>query len=80
MLSISGFGANNADSRRAAYAPIIHAETGLIARQAELTGAFPTELPLSVADTKALCMALLVCWQRYMQIIRAGRPCGDLHG
>ena len=53
VLSISGFGANNADSRRAAYAPIIHAETGLIARQAELTGAFPTELPLSVADTNA---------------------------
>ena len=53
MLSISGFRANNADSRRAAYAPIIHAETGLIARQAELTGAFPTELPLSVADTNA---------------------------
>ena len=53
MLSISGFGANNSDSRRAAYAPIIHAETGLIARQAELTGAFPTELPLSVADTNA---------------------------
>ena len=53
MLSISGFGANNADSRRAAYAPIIHAETGLIARQAELTGAFPTELPLSLADTNA---------------------------
>ena len=53
MLSISGFGANNADSHRAAYAPIIHAETGLIARQAELTGAFPAELPLSVADTNA---------------------------
>ena len=53
MLSISGFGANNADSSRAAYAPIIHAETGLIARQADLTGAFPTELPLSVADTNA---------------------------
>ena len=53
MLSISGFGANNADSRRAAYAPIIHAETGLIARHDELTGAFPAELPLSVADTNA---------------------------
>ena len=26
MLSISGFGANNSDSRRVAYAPIIHAE------------------------------------------------------
>ena len=59
MLSISGFGANNADSRRAAYAPIIHAETGLIARQAELTGAFPTELPLSVADTNAAMHGLV---------------------
>lgn len=59
MLSISGFGANNADSRRAAYAPIIHAETGLIARQAELSGAFPTELPLSVADTNAAMHGLV---------------------
>lgn len=53
MLSISGFGAGNPDSRRAAYAPIIHAETGLLARQSEITGAFPAELPLSVADTNA---------------------------
>jgi CoA:oxalate CoA-transferase len=59
MLSISGFGANNADSRRAAYAPIIHAETGLVARQAELTGAFPSELPLSVADTNAAMHGLV---------------------
>jgi CoA:oxalate CoA-transferase len=59
MLSISGFGANNADSHRAAYAPIIHAETGLVARQAELTGAFPTELPLSVADTNAAMHGLV---------------------
>ena len=59
MLSISGFGADNADSHRAAYAPIIHAETGLIARQAELTKAFPTELPLSVADTNAAMHGLV---------------------
>ena len=59
MLSISGFGANNTDSRRAAYAPIIHAETGLVARQAEVTGAFPTELPLSVADTNAAMHGLV---------------------
>jgi len=59
MLSISGFGANNTDSRRAAYAPIIHAETGLVARQAELTGAFPSELPLSVADTNAAMHGLI---------------------
>ena len=59
MLSISGFGANNPDSRRAAYAPIIHAETGLVARQAEITGAFPSELPLSVADTNAAMHGLI---------------------
>lgn len=53
MLSISGFGADNPESHRAAYAPIIHAETGLVARQSMITGAFPAELPLSVADTNA---------------------------
>ena len=53
MLSISGFGAGNADSRRAAYAPIVHAETGLVARQAQISKAFPADLALSVADTNA---------------------------
>lgn len=53
MLSISGFGAGNADSRRAAYAPIVHAETGLVARQAQISNAYPAELALSVADTNA---------------------------
>ncbi|MEJ6702549.1 MAG: CaiB/BaiF CoA-transferase family protein [Pseudomonadales bacterium] len=59
MLSISGFGADNPDSRRAAYAPIVHAETGLVARQAEITGSHPTELPLSVADTNAAMHGLI---------------------
>ena len=53
MLSISGFGANNVDSRRAAYAPVIHAETGLIKRQAEISDAFPADIAVSVADTNA---------------------------
>ena len=39
MLSISGFGHNGPESRRAAYAPIVHAESGLIARQKKVTGA-----------------------------------------
>jgi CoA:oxalate CoA-transferase len=34
MLSISGFGQTGPEARRAAYAPIIHAETGSIKRQA----------------------------------------------
>lgn len=59
MLSISGFGAGNADSRRAAYAPIVHAETGLVHRQAELSSAFPAELACSVADTNAALHGLV---------------------
>jgi crotonobetainyl-CoA:carnitine CoA-transferase CaiB-like acyl-CoA transferase len=53
MLSISGFGANNPDSRRAAYAPVVHAEIGLLARQALISQAFPADIALSVADTNA---------------------------
>ncbi len=53
MLSISGFGANNADSRRAAYAPIVHAETGLVDRQMTISDAFPADIACSLADTNA---------------------------
>jgi crotonobetainyl-CoA:carnitine CoA-transferase CaiB-like acyl-CoA transferase len=35
MLSISGFGREGDDAGRAAYAPVIHAEAGLIGRQAD---------------------------------------------
>jgi CoA:oxalate CoA-transferase len=53
MLSISGFGANGPESRRPAYAPIIHAEAGLLARTVR-RGKIPfRDLPLSVADTNA---------------------------
>src|SRR6266550_1830676 len=38
MLSISGFGRGGEDAERAAYAPVIHAEAGLIGRQADITG------------------------------------------
>jgi len=59
MLSISGFGAGNEDSRRAAYAPIVHAEIGLVQRQAELSNAYPAELACSVADTNAALHGLV---------------------
>ena len=53
MLSISGFGHNGPESRRPAYAAVIHAELGLISRQAR-RGEIPRrDLPLSVADTNA---------------------------
>lgn len=53
MLSISGFGQGGPESHRAAYAPIIHAESGVIARHAEFSGQPPRELPVSIADTNA---------------------------
>jgi CoA:oxalate CoA-transferase len=51
MLSISGFGSAGPDSQRRALAPVIHAESGLLARQAELDERPPTDLPLALADT-----------------------------
>ncbi|MEE2782471.1 MAG: CoA transferase [Pseudomonadota bacterium] len=53
MLSVSGFGQGGPESHRPAYAPIVHAETGQIARQA-MRGNIPRrDMPLSVADTNA---------------------------
>lgn len=51
MLSISGFGQDGPERGRAAYAPIVHAETGILARQAFVDGDEPTDIALSVADT-----------------------------
>ena len=64
MLSISGFGHNGPESRRAAYAPVIHSEAGLIYRshqEAALSQADPDfqDLPLSVADTNASLHGLI---------------------
>lgn len=53
MLSISGFGRGGPESHRPAYAPIVHAELGLIDRLSRRGGVPPTDLPLSVADTNA---------------------------
>ncbi|TAJ71849.1 MAG: CoA transferase [Phenylobacterium sp.] len=54
MLSISGFGAGGPQSRRAAYASVIHAESGLLARSARMStvGAL-SDLPWNAADTNA---------------------------
>lgn len=53
MLSISGFGHDGPESHRPAYAPIIHAEAGLIDRSARRSNSSHRDLPLSVADTNA---------------------------
>ena len=53
MLSISGFGQTGPEAKRAAYAPIIHAETGSVKRQAERSEGKPVEMCMSFADTNA---------------------------
>ncbi len=53
MLSISGFGQSGPESKRAAYAPIIHAETGSVKRQAEKSAGNPVEMCMSFADTNS---------------------------
>ncbi len=53
MLSISGFGQEGPERHRQAYAPVVHAESGLTWRNSELYGLTPTDPILSVADTNA---------------------------
>ncbi|MFT7600225.1 MAG: CoA:oxalate CoA-transferase [Acidimicrobiales bacterium] len=53
MVSISGFGQDGPESQRAAYAGIIHAESGWLHRQSRSAEATPTDSQLSVADTTA---------------------------
>lgn len=51
MLSVSGFGQNGPESQRQAYAPVIHAEAGYIARHAEMDGNAATDPIFSLADS-----------------------------
>lgn len=53
MLSISGYGQSGPESYRPSYAPVVHAELGLMHRMARRNGTPPGDLPLSVADTNA---------------------------
>jgi crotonobetainyl-CoA:carnitine CoA-transferase CaiB-like acyl-CoA transferase len=52
-VSISGFGREGEDAERAAYAPVIHAEAGLIGRQADITGDPPADIAFALADALA---------------------------
>jgi crotonobetainyl-CoA:carnitine CoA-transferase CaiB-like acyl-CoA transferase len=59
MLSISGFGQSGPESTRPSYAPVVHAEVGLMHRLSERNGTAPGDLPLSVADTNASLHGLI---------------------
>ena len=53
LLSISGFGRTSPEAQRPAYAPVLHAEAGFVARQAHFDSAPHTDPVLSIADTNA---------------------------
>jgi CoA:oxalate CoA-transferase len=59
MASISGFGQGGPESDRPAFAPVIEAEAGMIARQAAFDNALPTDPMLSIADYNAGLHALV---------------------
>lgn len=51
MLSVSGFGQDGPESQRQAYAPVIHAEAGYIARHAQMDGNAAVDPIFSLADS-----------------------------
>ena len=53
MLSISGYGQRGPESGRPAYAAVVHAESGLVHRQAAIDHAPPVDPHISLADTNA---------------------------
>jgi len=73
MLSVSGFGASGPDAGRRALAPVIHAESGLLARQADLDGREPADLPLALADTVTGLHAAIAVLAALHQRIITGR-------
>ena len=71
MLSISGFGQGGPESQRPAYAPIVHAELGLIDRVVRQRGV-KIDLPLSVADTNAGLHGLVALLSAVIMRARTG--------
>ncbi len=59
MVSVSGFGATGPESQRAAYAPVLHAESGLLARLAAFDDRPVTDIALSLADQVAALHATI---------------------
>jgi crotonobetainyl-CoA:carnitine CoA-transferase CaiB-like acyl-CoA transferase len=71
--SISGFGAQSPESRRRAYANVIHARTGLLEREAR-NGTRPVQpLGFNAADTYSGLQALIALLAALHQRARTGR-------
>ena len=59
MLSVSGFGQDGPDAKRPAYAGVIHAESGVMQRQAAVDGTRPADPRISIADMNAALHGLV---------------------
>ncbi len=73
MLSISGFGQVGPERDRAAYAPVLHAESGLIDRFAELGHNRAVDFPISQADTTAAVHGVIGVLAAMVMATRTGR-------
>jgi CoA:oxalate CoA-transferase len=73
MLSISGFGQAGPESQRPAYAAVLHAESGILARQAEEHRQKAVDLPMSVADMNAGLHGLVGILSALVMRDRTGR-------
>ena len=73
MLSISGFGQEGPERDRAAYAPVLHAETGLLDRFAELGKHRAVDFPLSSADTTAAVHGVIGLLAALLMATRTGQ-------
>jgi CoA:oxalate CoA-transferase len=73
MVSVTGFGSDGPDAGRRALAPVIHAESGLLARQAELDERAPADPPLALADTVAALHAAVAIMAALHQRASTGR-------
>jgi CoA:oxalate CoA-transferase len=72
MLSVSGFGQWGPEAQRQAYAPVIHAESGLLGRQAEVDGRPPTDLVMAAADTLAALHGAIAVLAALRHVERTG--------
>jgi crotonobetainyl-CoA:carnitine CoA-transferase CaiB-like acyl-CoA transferase len=73
MLSVSGFGQTGPATRRPAYAAVVHAESGLLARQAQFDGTRPADLRFSIADSIAALHGTIGLLASLLMRARTGR-------
>jgi crotonobetainyl-CoA:carnitine CoA-transferase CaiB-like acyl-CoA transferase len=73
MLSISGFGQEGPESHRAAYASVLHAESGFVARQSDQDERAASDPVLSIADMNAGLHGLVAILSALYQRERGGR-------